>query len=41
MNLSTEWKQTHRHIEQTYGCQRGGGVGKTGSLGLGDAKYYI
>ena len=25
MNLSTEKKQTHRHGEQTCGCQGGGG----------------
>ena len=25
MNLSTEQKQTHRHREQTCGCQGGGG----------------
>ena len=25
MNLSTEQKQIHRHGEQTYGYQRGGG----------------
>ena len=25
MNLSTEWIQTHRHGEQTCGCQGGGG----------------
>ena len=24
MNLSTKQKQTHRHREQTYACQRGG-----------------
>ena len=35
-------KQTHRHREQTCGCQRGGGaVGWTGSLGLVDANYYF
>ena len=43
MNLSTKWKQTHRHREQTCGCQ---GVveveeGWIGSLGLADANYYI
>ena len=27
MNLSTEQKQTHRHGEQTCGCQEGGGQG--------------
>ena len=42
MNLSTKQKQTHRHREQTSGCQGGGGVGKgrIGSLGLADANYY-
>ena len=25
MNLSTKQKQTHKHREQTYGCQEGGG----------------
>ena len=25
MNLSTKQKQTHRHREQTCGCQEGGG----------------
>ena len=28
MNLSTKHKQTHRHKEQTHGCQSGGGDGK-------------
>ena len=43
MNLSTKQKQTHRHREQTYGCQGGEGVveGWIGSLGLADANYYI
>ena len=27
MNLSTKQKQTHRHREQTCGCQGGGGWG--------------
>ena len=32
MNLFTEQKQTHRHREQTCGCQGGeGGVGWTAS----------
>ena len=36
-------KQTHRHREQTCGCQGGGKVGEgwTGSLGLADANSYI
>ena len=39
MNLSTQQKQTHRHREQTCGCQGGGGweEGWSGSLGLADA----
>ena len=43
MNLSMNQKQTHRHREQTCGCQAGGGVGKgwVGSLRLADANYYI
>ena len=43
MRLPTEQKQTHRHREQTCGCQGGGGIeeGWTGSLGLADANYYI
>ena len=43
MNLSTKQKLTHRHREQTCGCQGGGEVGEewSGSLGLADANYYI
>ena len=43
MNLSRKEKQTHRHREQTWGCQeeRGMGEGWSGSLGLVDANYYI
>ena len=43
MNPSMNQKQTHRHREQTYGCQGGVGVepGWTGSLGLADANYYM
>ena len=43
MNLSTKQKETHRHGEETYGCQGvgGKGVGWTGILGLRDANYYI
>ena len=33
-------KQTHRHREQTWGCQ-GEGEGWIGSLGLVDTNYYI
>ena len=40
MNLSP--KQTHRHEEQTCGCQGDKwGVGWTESLGLVDKNYYI
>ena len=43
MNISTEQKQTHRHREETCGCQggRGEGEGRIGSLGLADANCYI
>ena len=43
MNPSTTHKQTHRHREQTRGCQGedGEGEGWTGSLGLIAANYYI
>ena len=42
INLPTKQKETHRHREQTCGCQRGWGrVESTGSLGLADANYYI
>ena len=43
MNLSAKQKQTHRHREQTCGCQRRGGMGEgwIGSLALADASYYI
>ena len=42
INLAMKEKQTHRHREKTCGCQRGqGGEGRTGSLGLADANYYI
>ena len=36
-------KQTHRHREQTCGCQEEGssGEGWIGSLRLADANYYI
>ena len=39
MNLSK--KQTHRHKEQTCGCQGGVEVGWIGNLGLVDANYYV
>ena len=35
MNLSTKQKQTHRHREQTCGCQGVGVVGRDGQ-GFGD-----
>ena len=41
MNLPTKQKHTHRHREQTCGCQGGRGEGWSGKLGLADAKYYI
>ena len=43
VNLSTKQKQTHRHREQTCGCQGGGMVGEgwIGISGLVDANYYI
>jgi len=37
MNLPTEQKQTHRHGEQTCGCQ-GGGSGLDGEFGLNGCK---
>ena len=40
MNLPTEQKQTHRHREQTCGCQWQWG-GWRGRLGLVDANHYI
>ena len=30
MNLSTEHKQTHRHVEQICDCQGGGGMSGVG-----------
>ena len=41
MNLSRKEKWTHKHKEQTCGCQGGGEVGEgwSGSLELGDANY--
>ena len=39
MNLSTKQKQTHRHREQTCGCQRGGaGGGKDWEFGISRCK---
>ena len=42
MNKPMKQKQTHRHREQTCGCQEGG-VGEEwrGKFGLADANYYI
>ena len=43
MNLSAKQKQTHRHRNQTCGCQgeERGGERWTESLDLVDASYYI
>ena len=43
MNLHMKQKQTHRHKEQTCGCQAGERVKErwNGSLGLADANHYI
>ena len=43
MNLSTKQKQTHRHRDQTCGCQGGGKEveGWIGNMGLVDASFYI
>ena len=39
MNLSTKQKQTHRHGEQTCGCQGGGGgSGMDWEFGVGRCK---
>ena len=41
MNSSTKEKQTHRHREQTFGCQGGVGGGEMDwSLGSADANNY-
>ena len=42
-NELTKQKQTHRHREETWGCQGVGSSGKgwIGSLGLADANYYV
>ena len=37
MNISMKQKQTHKHREQTCGCQ----LGKTGNLGLVEANNFI
>ena len=43
MNFSMKQKQTHRHREQTCGCQVGEGAqeGWAGSLGLAGVNCYI
>ena len=43
MNISIKQKQTYGHREQTYGSQRGWGVGekRNGSLRLAEANSYI
>ena len=43
INFSMKQKQTHRHREQTSGCERGGEVGERwiGILRWVDAIYYI
>ena len=42
MNLSMKQKQTHKHREQTCGCQGGGVGGRTsGRLGLAGVSFYI
>ena len=42
MNISMKQKQTHRHREQTCGCQGGlVGEGRIGSLGLAGANYNV
>ena len=43
MNIYMKQKETHRHKEQSCGCQEEGGVGegRNASLGLADANYYI
>ena len=39
MNSSTKQKQTHRHRDQTWGCQEGGAGGRQlGSLGISRCK---
>ena len=43
MNFSMKQKKTHRHREQTCGCQGGGEVeeGWTGRFGVTDVNHYI
>ena len=42
MNLPRKQKQTHKHGEETCGCQAGGGRvwDGLGVWGLADANYY-
>ena len=37
MNVPVKWKQIPKTQNQTRGCQRGGRVGRVGSMGLADA----
>ena len=40
-NLATKQKETHRHGEQTSGCQGGGGgSGMDGEFGAGRGKLF-
>ena len=41
MNISMKQKQTHRHKEQTWGCQGGEEGGGKESLGSADVSYYV
>ena len=38
MNLSTKWKQTHRHRKQTCGCHKGDGLGTDREVGVSRCK---
>ena len=38
LKLFTKQKQTHRHGEQTCGCQGGGGAGMDGGFGVSSCK---
>ena len=41
MNISKKQKQTHRENRLVVAKGEGVGEGRTGSLGLADANYYI
>ena len=41
MNLFMKQKQTHRHREQTFGCQGEEKWGERWTRGLADVNYYI